>query len=571
MKQQYPFSAFAPLHKKDEYTDEEKNRLAPFFSNLTESVYVPLVLSPELIGALCSRTSRAAEDLRHIYINEYITPFLQPIREKTDTDESWNEKQMYSRALHELIEFLHKHPLMEIFSNPRARTFYIKWLAQFGDDSIAQMAGTHMVFSGLSQVAIKHLEDQRIGLAPIEKSTRYVDYSQKIDGHYMYYTDPTLAEYGLLKEYETVMNGLFDTYTALLPKMNAYLAQEYTEEKHGVIEKKSFDTLRGLLPVSTLSQVAFFGNGQSFEYMINRSATHSLGELRWVAREAHKELNKVTPSFMRRIDPEKNPNITEYQEYLVKKNVRMAPFASSLSGNDAKDSHKKSSPSVQLVEYDSYGQEKIITGMLYGAPTNRLTWEDIFTHVKKMSIGEKRGIIMAYLGGRNARWQKVGRAFENAYVRFDICMNIGAWRDLHRHRMLTQQRQYFTTIHGYDIPEEITSAGLAAEFCSALDAVEQVYTKIFKHDQECAQYCVALAHRVRFMQYENLRECFWEMELRTIPEGHPDYRKIEQEKFKLLEKVYPLITEKMLVNVGEYIFARRGQEDKIQAKINKMG
>ncbi len=570
MKQQYPLDAFAPLYKKNEYTDEEKNRLSPFFSNLTESVYVPLVLSPELIGALCSRTSRAADDLRRIYIDEYITPFLDPVREKFETDESWNEKIKYSASLSDLIAFLQKHSLMEIFSNPRARSFYVKWLAQFGDDSIAQMAGTHLAFNGLSQVAIKHLEDQRIGLAPIEKSTRYVNYSEKINGCYMYYVDPTLADHGLLEEYKEAMDGLFDTYTALLPKVSAWLAQKYPEEKTGVIEKKTFDTLRGLLPTSTLSQVSFFGNGQSFEYMINRCATHALGELRWVASKTYTELNKVTPSFMRRIDPEKNPAIRDYQDYLAKKNTRMAPFASALSGNSIKGSAGECGPSVKLVEHDLYGQEKVITGMLYAAPTNRLAWEDIFQQVRVMSLEEKRGILTAYLGGRNARWQKVGRAFENAYVRFDICMNIGAWRDLHRHRMLTQQREYFSCIHGYDVPPEITESGLESEFRAALDKTESVYYKIFEHDRELAQYCVALAHRIRFMQYENLRECFWEMELRTIPEGHPDYRKIEQEKFKLLEEVYPLITKKMLVNVGDYIFARRGQEEKIAEKIKKV-
>jgi aminopeptidase C len=60
------------------------------------------------------------------------------------------------------------------------------------------------------------------------------------------------------------------------------------------------------------------------------------------------------------------------------------------------------------------------------------------------------------------------------------------------------------------------------------------------------------------------------MELRTIPEGHPDYRRIEQEKFKLLEKVYPLITKHMRVNMGNYDFARRGQEEKIQEKLEAL-
>ena len=69
---------------------------------------------------------------------------------------------------------------------------------------------------------------------------------------------------------------------------------------------------------------------------------------------------------------------------------------------------------------------------------------------------------------------------------------------------------------------------------------------------------------------ERLRQSFWQTELRTIPEGHPDYRKIEQQKFQWIKRTYPLIAEFMLVNMGEYDFARRGQEEKIQSKIQKL-
>ncbi|GAI51781.1 unnamed protein product, partial [marine sediment metagenome] len=121
------------------------------------------------------------------------------------------------KSLKALIDFLHKYPIELIFSNPKGREFYIKWLAQFGDDSIAQMAGTHLIYSGLSlAVAIKHFEDMRIGIAPIEKSTRYVDYSSKIDNHYRYYTDPTLEKMGLIEEYREVMDNLLETYSSLL-------------------------------------------------------------------------------------------------------------------------------------------------------------------------------------------------------------------------------------------------------------------------------------------------------------------------------------------------------------------
>lgn len=149
-------------------------------------------------------------------------------------------------------------------------------------------------------------------------------------------------------------------------------------------------------------------------------------------------------------------------------------------------------------------------------------------------------------------------------------MDIGGWRDLHRHRMLTQQRQLFGCEHGYDIPGEVKEAGFSAEYAGVMDKAKQVYEEIAEQDGEIAQYAVPMGYRVRFMQWQNIRECFWEMELRTIPEGHPSYRNIEQEKFRLFEEAYPLIAEYMQVNMEDYNFARRGQEEKIQSKLRSL-
>ncbi|MCE9642947.1 MAG: FAD-dependent thymidylate synthase [Candidatus Andersenbacteria bacterium] len=554
-----PLEAFTPPYDADSYNEEQKWNLSPFFTNLTSSVYVPLISSPEVIGALCSRTSRAADDLRLIFLKEYVEPFLQD--NPSDT-----EQAKYGKTLKEFIDFLHTHPTESIFSNPKARSFYAKWLAQYGDDSIAQMAGMHVVFSSLSQIAIKQFEDQRIGLAPIEKSTRYVDYSQKVHGGYRYYTDPTLKQLGLEEEYTSAMNTLFDTYIDLIPKLSAYLAQQFPDETKSVVEKKAFDTVRGLLPMATLSQVAFFGNGQAFEYLVSRSARHSLGEIRWATEQTYQELYKVTPSFLRRVkDPASQDKVEAYQDYLSQKTARIAKFVpETLTKNHDHDT------AVSLVEYDVDGEAKIIAGMLYNADSNTASWEDTLAAVQAMSEQEKREILAAYLGNRTQRWQKVGRAFENTYLRYDITIDIGAWRDLHRHRMLTQQRQLFTVAHGHETPQELIDAGLDQPYRDALHKAAAIYRKIAEHDPILAQYAVPMAYKVRFMQWTNVRECFWEMELRTIPEGHPGYRHIEQEKFRLFEKVYPLIAQYMRVNMGEYDFARRGQEEKIQEKLKAL-
>ncbi len=561
---------FDPPFRPDEYGEKDRYYLAPFFTNLDKPVYVPLIFAPELVGALCSRTSRATQDLRYIYLNEYLYPFINPVRDEKETEEQFQEKVRYGEDFGKFIEFLHEHPILDLFSHPRARSFYVKWLAQYGDDSIAQMAGSHLVFSGISQVAIKHFEDQRIGLAPIEKSTRYVNYSQKVNGEYLYYTDPTLKELGLEEEYRQAMNGLFDTYTLLVPKLTEWLHKKFPDEKLGVVEKKAFDSIRGLLPTSSLSQVAFFGNGQAFEHMISRSMKHSLGEIRWLAETAYEELSKITPSFLRRIkDEEKKEMVEEYQRYLAEKGKRVQSFVKPKSEQGAPVLFG-SDPEVNLVEYDPEGELKVIAGMLYNAPNSHRSWEETLRDVRRMEDEEKKKVIEAYLSGRTQRWQKVGRAFENAYSRFEILINIGAWRDIHRHRMLSQQRQNFSCFQGYDVPPEITESGVESQFRSAIGRVEDVFSKIVKHDPDLAQYAVTLAHRLRFMQWENLRQSFWQIELRTIPEGHPDYRHLCQKKFLLLEKVYPLLAPYMKANMGEYDFARRGQEERIQKKIEQL-
>jgi thymidylate synthase ThyX len=365
------------------------------------------------------------------------------------------------------------------------------------------------------------------------------------------------------------MDRLFETNQSLLPKLSQYLQQRFPDEKPAVIEKKAFDTLRGLLPSSTLSQVAFFGNGQAFEYLIARSRQHPLGEVRWAGEAVLGEIAQIGPSFVRRLQDETRQESTAaYEKYLGERRQRMVPFVKEQFEKDSIQSSNK--PHVDLLEADPEGETKVIAGMLYSSPNNHRSWSDNEAAVRAMTEPTRRQIIESYLEGREQRWQKVGRAFENSYVRFEITMNIGGWRDLQRHRMLSQQRQSFSCHHGYDLPIDLVEAGLDGEFRSAIEEAEVVFTAIEKHDPELAQYATTLAHRMRFVQLTNLRSCFWEMELRTIPEGHPDYRWIEQEKFRLLQKAFPLITEYMHVNMENYDFARRGQEERIAAKLKTL-
>lgn len=543
---------YAPQLAPEQWTKRDRQYLEVFATDIDSPISTLRNLPPEIIGAFCSRASRAKGSLLRVLLNEYIYPILDGTDKKL------------AKELDSVVTFLHTHGFKNILNNQRAQGFYTRWLSQYGDDSIAQVTGTHLALRGVSQVAMKFMEDQRIGLEPIEKSTRYVNFGEKqSNGRYLYYTPgPDLKRLGLIAEYRHAMDGLFATYNMLVPQLTAWLKSHY-DEKESVLEKKAFDTLRGLLPMATLGQVAFRGNAQAFEYLISRMRRHALGEFRWIAHTAKHALDQEIPSLLLRIEEEKGQT---YQTYLANNahetekalEPRTTAFLSKLE--------QGTKPQVRLVEYDARAEEKILTALLYSLPHTKQSWETIAARVKTMSEREKKKIIAAYFQNRTERWYKPSRALENCSFRFDVVMDIGAYRDLHRHRMLTQERQLFSIHHGYDIPPEVTEAGLAGAYRKALDSVVPLFRKLERADPELAQYAVPLAYRIRFYQLQNAASLFWTTELRTGPQGHPNYRTIEQEKFRLVQPIIPHVAAFMRVDMNDYPFARRGESERMEAR-----
>lgn len=543
--------AYVPDFTPYNWTPEDRALLDPFVTNLDGLVTVLRNLPPEIAGALCSRASRASGSLVEVLLKEYLHPIIK------------GEDKKLAKELEETVAFLREHGFKNILNNQRAQAFYAKWLSQYGDDSIAQLTGTHVVLWGVSQVLLKFIEDQRIGIEPIEKSTRYVNFGNKIGGRYLYYIPkPDLERLGMLREYTETLDHLFDTYLALLPELVAWLKSNYVE-KESILEKKAFDTLRGLLPAATMSQVAFRGNAQALEYLISRCAKHPLGEMRWFAGALKQELDKEIPSLLLRLGDEKS---REYQKYLNERYAAVGEFVE----KELEGKHKEkffragSKPEVKLVEYDPDAESKLLAGILF--KEGHGGWEEAIAIAKEMPLEKRRELLKRYLLNRTARWWKTGRALENSYLRFEVVMDIGAYRDLHRHRMMTQERQRFSAHHGYNVPKELLESGLAPRFEEALVRAGKFFAKLEAEDPNLAQYAVPLAYRMRFYQWQNFRSFFWETELRTISQGHPDYRYIEHEKYRLVKEKFPLLAEFILIDLNDYSIARRGTEEKIAAK-----
>lgn len=525
------------------FTDEEKQLLAPFVSNLDKPVFVLRNLPEVVKGALFSRYSRSTKSLRRTLLDEFIK----------NREIGFDAISATGRGGYE-----------GIVATEKAEAFYDRVLLGYGDDSVAELAGAHIALEDISIIATKVVEDCRIGLSPLEKSTRYVYFDQKDEkGKWKYYEEPELMGSEFASLYRETCDRLFETYKKLIPKISGYVSERLSEEeKKGLSERaieatvraKTCDIIRGLLPASTKTNMGLFGNGRAYEYLITKMYADPLAEIRDLAKEIQTELRTVIPSFVKRPDSELG---LAWQEYM--KGTR-------LESEGARYKAEAEAEEVVLVDYDEDAEERVIAAALY--PYSRRSMASLIQDAKHMSQEQRDKIITAYVGNRKNRRHKPGRGFEAVRYTFDICANFGCYRDIHRHRMLTQQRQTLGCLHGYTLPKEIIEAGFEGEFKDAMEAAKNAWEQIAKQKPLQAQYVVPLAYRIRWQMTMNLREAFHFCELRSSMQGHVDYRRVAQGMYKEIEKVHPSLAKHMkFVDMREYAFERLEAEKKLDKKL----
>jgi hypothetical protein len=185
-----------------------------------------------------------------------------------------------------------------------------------------------------------------------------------------------------------------------------------------------------------------------------------------------------------------------------------------------------------LTDYDPEGEEKLLAAVCY--PHTNLPEDQVLARVRRLPAVDRVALLRAYVGERDNRRHRPGRAFERTNYRFDVLCDYGAFRDLQRHRMLTIEWQPLSPLHGYDVPEAMAEAGLAAGFDEAMGRSAALYDALVPRFPEQAPYVVSLAYRVRFVMQMNAREAMHMLELRTSPQGHPTYRRVCQEMHRLI-------------------------------------
>src|SRR2546425_3249805 len=286
----------------ESFTAEERAALSPYVTNLDGPVFA-LTNLPEVVkGALFARYSRSPKSLRRLLLDEF----------------------MGTGALVSSVG--------AVFDTTRAEQLYERVFFEYGDDSVAQLGGVHLACEGASNILTKVLEWGRL-MAYLEQSTRYIPYDDQPGGRYRYHVPQELA--GPLRErYVATLDRVFETYRTWLPRLRDSFAARFpraqgdSEQVYRMsIRAKALDTLRGLLPAATTSNVGIFATGQAYEQLLLRMRAHPLQEVRTYADLMLSELRKVIPAFLTRVD--RGDRGVVWSEYLAATREEMRAVAAS--------------------------------------------------------------------------------------------------------------------------------------------------------------------------------------------------------------------------------------------------
>jgi thymidylate synthase ThyX len=503
-----------PVPEPEPLSERERERLAPFVSDVDAPVFALRGLPETTRGALFARYSRYPGTLRRLLLDEF-------------SDE---------------LDAAPRVPVTEA-RETRAESLYERVLGDYGDDSVAQLAGLHVACEWVSNLLTKTLERPRLG-AYLEQSTRYIAFDRPIPGFgYRYYREPELGG-----EYEGAMDELFGLYGEALAALLPFLAERFPradgqpERAHErAVRAKALDLARGLLPASTLSHVGIFASGQTFERLVLHLRAGELPEARDCAEMMLAALRSVAPAFVTRVDrPERGGAWTAF----LRRRAETETAAASGLGLDEPAGGAVPGEDVRLLRAEGDEDELLAALMFERAAAGE---ERIGAAIAALGDDERAALLAELLSGRENRRHLPGRGLEALRYRFEIVSDYGAFRDLQRHRMLTVQWQALGPHLGAAVAEEVAVAGLEDVFERAFEGSRAAWQRLADRGLHAqAPYALCLAFRIRYVLDTDAREAMHLIELRSGREGHASYRAIATRMHELIAAVHPGVAAAMV-------------------------
>jgi len=499
---------------------EEAALLQPYVTNVDRPIFALKNLPEEVVAVLFAYYSRSRDSLR-----QNLLRLIQGRELDLAERLQWADLDRDELAL----------------ARQKAKEFHEKWVVGYGHASVAEHAVAHLAVEDVSILASKILEDARLA-SFTEKSTRYVVFERN-----KYYRPPCLAASTHQQRYDEVCRLLLDTYARLTDPVLAAVRSE-TPRAAGQSERgyetacrgKGCDILRYVLPAATLTNIGMTINGRALEHLIRKLLSHPLEEAQAVGTQLKAEAQQVIPTLIKYAD--RSP-------YLVETRLALE----GLAARHLADRRPEEAPAVSMVRFAPDAEDQLVAAVLYGYAAHPLA--QVQEVVGGLSASEKREVIEEYLKRRGPHDQPL-RALEHLTYTFDILMDFGAYRDVQRHRMVTQTPQELGPHHGHSTPPEMIRYGLAESYERCMRRAREAYAAIATDFPREAAYVLPLAFRKRVLFTWNLREIHHFVQLRSARQGHLSYRRIAQEVFQELERVQPLLASYIRVDLGDYSFAR---------------
>ncbi len=470
----------------------------------------------------------------------------------------------YAMAKYSRSALTLRESLAEI-SSQRAEQFLNTFYFQYGHRSIADLAHIPMAIERLSLLAAIALVDEQRWDGQ-ERSTRYQDFERS-----GWYTPPALGEeepaytaviQSLFTAYRTVGEGMLKALKASIPRPPELSEPAYTR----TLKARAFDAARYLLPLATNTSLGQITNARSLETQVARLLTSEFAEIRTLGEQIRTAAvepawNPTHAPLRDLLEAEPTENGPELAD-LVLKPVRSAPtlvkyaipntyqaearlHATALAAELMRGAPIAPAPVVDLLDPEPLEIE-LITSLLY--PHCHFPYRQLRAEVTGLREA-RRAAILADLTALRGRHDELLRAFHvGAAFRFDILMDIGGFRDMHRHRRCTQLLQPFTALHGFEEPvcpgqPTLAEAGLAdiytQAFQAAYQSAEDLRVAGVEEAAESSAYLFPLGTRCRSLFKMDLAEAIYIAELRSGPAGHFSYRRVAWEMYRAVAKQHP--------------------------------
>jgi len=475
----------------------------------------------------------------------------------------------YAMAKYSRSALSMKESLREI-SSQRAEQFLNTFYFQYGHRSIADLAHIAFAVERLSLLAAIVLVDEQRWDGQ-ERSTRYQNFRKS--GWFMpdFGADAASADRyraaieNLFTNYHTVFEAVFASLKNQVAKPEAMKPETYDR----TLKARAFDVARYLLPLATNTSLGQIVNARTLETQVSRLLSSPIAEVRQLGARLQAAASGPAwnvcaddLSALQRDIAALDPALGERAAALLTREVKTAPtLVKYAAPNDYQirareelrqaatellnDEPIEASPLVDLVDDADSIETDLAATLLYGQ--SHYPYRQIRDRVAALTETRRNEIISIGIRHRGP-YDELLREFSAGHaLRFDILMDIGGFRDMHRHRRCVQILQDFTPLHGYAIPEGVSAAGIQPLYEETVQSAHAAFAQLAGGSAPdaapTAQYVLPLGTKNRALFKMDFAEALYISELRSQAQGHFSYRRIAWEMYLAVERRHPALAK----------------------------